>query len=148
MDKSKFAWPRWDWHRLPKDFEALVRPRMNFTAVLVHGWGCFLGMSSETVSHGADFCIDILRRALQMVYERIKGKQGQEGDDDDEDFILKFPRHLVIQSDNTVSQAKNQFFFLFLAWLVSASSLFDKSSTRHMVNTPGACCGKQTFPKR
>ncbi len=118
MDKSKFAWPRYDWHRSPKDLAELHRPRMNFTAVLVHGWGAFLAMSSETITHGADFCIDILCRAVQKVYEQIKGQEGQE-EVTEEELWRRMPRHLVIQSDNTVSQAKNQIFFLFAAWLVS-----------------------------
>ncbi len=97
--------------------------RMNFTAVLAHGYGAGLFMSSETVTHGTDFCIDVICRTMQMVYEqRIKKGHGGNGgldddEDDDEDRYTKFPRHIVFQSDNTVSQCKNQFFALFLAWL-------------------------------
>ena len=32
---------------------------------------------------------------------------------------IPFPRHLVIQSDNTAAQAKNQYVLMFLAVLVS-----------------------------
>jgi hypothetical protein len=38
-----------------------------------------------------------------------------------------FPRHLVIQSDNTVSQAKNETVMLWLAWLV-AEALFETAN--------------------
>jgi hypothetical protein len=98
---------------------------MNFTAVLTHGYGAGLFMSSETVTHGTDFCIDVICRTMQMVYEqRVKKGHGGNGDhdeDDDADRYIRFPRHLVIQSDNTVSQCKNQYFALFLAWLVSVT---------------------------
>ena len=106
MDKAKFAWPRWPWDRRPKDLEALHRPRMDFTAVLAHGWTAGLFMSPETVSHGSDFCIDALCRTIAQVH-RINRSKGR-----------AFPKHLVIQSDNTVAQAKNQWVTLFLAWLV------------------------------
>jgi len=69
MDKAKFAWPRWPWHRRPKDLAEVIRPRMNFTAVLAHGYLAYLFMSSEVISHGSDFCIEALARTIQAVYE-------------------------------------------------------------------------------
>jgi len=69
MDKAKFAWPRWPWHRRPKDLAEVIRPKMNFTAVLAHGYLAYLFMSSEVISHGSDFCIEALARTIQAVYE-------------------------------------------------------------------------------
>jgi hypothetical protein len=102
---------------------------MNFTCTLVHGYGACLFMSPDTVTHGADFCIDVICRSIQMVYEQIRGHGGTGAMDEDdwEELVAKFPRHLVIQSDNTVSQAKNQFFSLFLAFLV-ATGLFETAT--------------------
>lgn len=107
MDKAKFAWPRWPWERKPKDLADLCRPRMDFTAVLAHGYCAGLFMSAETLSHGSDFCIDVLCRTIQHVQE-ICRRRG-----------APLPRHLVIQSDNTVAQAKNQWVCLWLSWLVA-----------------------------
>jgi len=76
MDKAKFAWPRWPWHRRPHDLDDIIRPKMNFTAVLAHGYLGYLFMSSEVVSHGSDFCIEAIARTIQAVYEMCKRVAG------------------------------------------------------------------------
>ena len=106
MDKAKFAWPSWPWERRPHDLADLLRPRMDFTAVLAHGYTAGLFMSAETTTHGSDFCLEALSRTIEKVYQICKSTG------------RPFPRHLVIQSDNTVAQAKNQFVCIFLAYLV------------------------------
>jgi hypothetical protein len=102
---------------------------MNFTATLAHGYGVCLFLSPETISHGSDFCTDMICRTIQMVYDAFGAKyQGHGGmEDEDESYLQRFPRHLCIQSDNPVSQAKNTWFTLFLAWLVSAG-LFESAT--------------------
>jgi hypothetical protein len=72
MDKAKFAWPRWPWHRRPHDLDDVIRPKMNFTAVLAHGYLAYLFMSAEVVSHGSDFCIEALARTIQAVYDMCR----------------------------------------------------------------------------
>ena len=81
---------------------------MDFTACIAHGYTTELYMSAETVNHGSDFCIEVLCRTIQKVWEICKQTGRQ------------FPSHLVIQSDNTVAQAKNQYVTIFLAYLVLA----------------------------
>ena len=63
-------------------------------------------MAAETLNHGADHCLEVICRTINHVYNicKMSGRT--------------FPRHLVVQSDNTVAQAKNQFFMMFLAYLV------------------------------
>lgn len=41
------------------------RPKMDFTAVLAHGYCAGIFMSNETVSHGSDFTIEALCRTVQ-----------------------------------------------------------------------------------
>lgn len=108
MDKTKFAWPRLDLKRLPKELEHLQRPRLVLTAALAHGYSTNLFWANETVTHGADAFIEVLMRTVESVWQacRCAGK--------------KFPRHLVVLSDNTVAQAKNSAVTSFLAWMVGS----------------------------
>ena len=114
MDKAKFAWPRWPW-RVNHEIAALIRPRMTFTAVMAHGWCCSLYHAPEWLVSGANYCIDLLCRTIVQVWD-ISQRTGR-----------PFPRHLVVQSDNTVSQSKNETVCLWLAWLVAAS-LFESAN--------------------
>ena len=65
MDKAKFAWPAWPFDRRPKELEHLCRPKMDFTAVLAHGYMVDIFMSNETLSHGSDFAIEVLSSTIQ-----------------------------------------------------------------------------------
>ncbi len=105
-DKTHFAWPRWPWARLPKSLDGLIRPRLAVTGVLAHGYLGALHFADENVSHGSDAFCEVLMLTLVRVAELCR-KRGK-----------RFPRHLVIQSDNTVAQAKNSFVTSFLASLV------------------------------
>lgn len=106
MDKAKFAWPRWI-GRTPKTMDKLFRPKLVLTAALAHGYTTHLFLSSEQESHGSDAVCEMLSRTIEKVNAVCK-KRGQ-----------PFPRHLVIQSDNTPAQCKNQFVTAFLAVLVA-----------------------------
>ena len=107
MDKAKLAWPQWPWGVVDKVLEKFRRPRIVLTAALVHGYGTFLYVADEEISHGSDAFCDVLARVLEFVYRKCRetGKP--------------FPRHLVVQSDNTTAQAKNTYVSMFLAFLVA-----------------------------
>jgi hypothetical protein len=107
MDKTKFAWPRYPFRQQPKDLAELVRPRLTFTCAMAHGYCVDLYMATEQINHGASAFNEILCRTITNV-KKICRERG-----------LPFPQHLVVQSDNTVSQAKNQHACLFLATLVA-----------------------------
>ena len=107
MDKAKFAWPRWDFKRAPKEVEHLNRPRLVLTAALAHGWSTTLYWADESVTHGADAFVEVLIRTVEGVFQECK-RAGR-----------RFPNHLVVVSDNTVAQAKNSGVTTFLAFLVA-----------------------------
>jgi len=106
MDKSKFGLPRFDYHRMPKFLEPLIRPRLVCTAAIAHGWCTSVFLADEQVSHGANAFADILLRVLEKVYQMCQV------------YKRPFPKHLWVQSDNTVSQAKNAYTANLMAFLV------------------------------
>ena len=107
MDKAKLAWPQWPWGSVDKTLDKMHRPRLVLTAALAHGYGTFLYVADEELSHGSDAFCDVLARVLEFVFRKCRetGKP--------------FPRHLVVQSDNTTSQAKNTYVAMFLAYMVA-----------------------------
>ena len=106
MDKAKFAWPQWPWGRADKALDGVHRPRLVVTGGLAHGFFTCLFVAEDTVSHGSCAFCDVLTRILELVYAQCKERR------------IAFPRHLVVQSDNTTAQAKNQYVAKFLAFLV------------------------------
>ena len=107
MDRSKFAWPRWGFDRRPKSLESAHRPRVVVTAAIAHGFCTTIHWASEQVNHGANAFCEVLARTLERVWA-ICRETGR-----------AFPRHLIVQSDNTVAQAKNSVANMFLASLVA-----------------------------
>ena len=107
MDKTKFAWPRFSFSRRPHDLGDLIRPRITFTIAMAHGYCIDMYAAPEELNHGSDAFLEVLCRTIDHV-RRICHQRH-----------IPFPRHLVIQSDNTVAQAKNQYVSFFLAVLVS-----------------------------
>jgi hypothetical protein len=107
MDKSKFAWPQYEWGRVDKTLDTVRRPRLVLTAAIAHGYGTFFFIADEDLSHGADAFLDVLERVLEAVWAKCQ----RDG--------IKFPEHLVVQSDNTTAQAKNSETNVFLAHLVA-----------------------------
>jgi len=107
MDKTKFAWPRYPWGQRPHELGDLVRPRISFTIAMAHGFCVDMYAAPEELNHGSDAFLEVLCRTITNV-RRICQERN-----------IPFPRHLVIQSDNTVAQAKNQYVMVFLAVLVS-----------------------------
>ena len=107
MDKSKLVWPQYAWQK-PKELDGLQRPRLVCTLAIAHGWTCeFFLSDDEVLSHGAGHFCEVLSQTLN----RVAAMAAQEG--------KEMPRHLVIQSDNTTSQAKNSLVGQFLATLVA-----------------------------
>jgi hypothetical protein len=107
MDKSKLAMPRWKFGRVPKLLDGLVRPVVTLTAGIAHGFAtCFL-LSDENVPHGPSALLEAVVRCLDHVLAICKRRN------------LKFPDHLVIQSDNPTNQAKNSVTCMMLAYLTS-----------------------------
>ena len=95
MDKSKLVWPQYAF-LMPKSIAGLNRPRMVLTAAIAHGWTVeFFLTDEEVTSHGSSHFCDVLTKTLERVQE-IADREGRE-----------MPKRLVIQSDNTTSQAKN-----------------------------------------
>ncbi len=108
MDKSKLVWPQYSF-RKPKSLDNLKRPRMVCTLAIAHGWTCdFFLTDDEVLSHGASHFCEVLSQTLDRVAEMAE----RDG--------IQVPQHLVIQSDNTTSQAKNSLVGQFLATLVAA----------------------------
>lgn len=115
MDKTKFAVPRFNYHRVPKWLDRAHRPRLTVTAGIAHGWCTSVWVADESLTHGAGAFLDVLFRLLEQVYD-IAQRTGQQ-----------VPRHLWVQSDNTPAQAKNAETMLGLA-LLTARCKFDSVS--------------------
>lgn len=105
--QAKFAWPQFPWHRVDKVLDRTHRPRLVFTAAIAHGYGTFFFLADENLSHGASAFCDVLERVIEVVWTSCR-RSG-----------VHFPTHLVVQSDNTVAQAKNSLVNVFLAYLTS-----------------------------
>ena len=103
MDKSKLVWPQYAFHP-PKSLANLTRPRMVLTAAIAPGWTVeFFRADDEVTLHGASHFCDVLTKTLERVQD-IADREGR-----------GMPNHLVIQSDNTIAQAKNSLVVQFLA---------------------------------
>ena len=83
------------------------RPRTVLTATIAHGWCTSVFVADSRVNHGACAFIEILCQTLDHVLQ-VATSRGR-----------RFPSRLVIQSDNTVAQAKNAVVMLCLAYLVA-----------------------------
>lgn len=120
MDKAKFAWPQFPWHRVDKTLEGTHRPRLVLTAAMAHGFATCFYIADEDVSHGASAFCDILARVIEKVAV-VSRRSG-----------VTMPAHLVVQTDNTVAQAKNNEANLFLAYLVSRHK-FHTANMFHLI---------------
>jgi hypothetical protein len=107
MDRAKLAWPRFMHDRAPKWLEKIIRPKLVLTGAMAHGWCTCLYTHHESLPHGANLFCEVLCQTVERVYQ-ISRTSGR-----------RFPQHLVVQSDNTVAQAKNECAFLLLAFFVA-----------------------------
>lgn len=106
MDKAKLPFPQYQW-RKPKSLDRLRRPRMVVTCAWAHGFCCdFYVGHDELQPHGASAFCEVLSRTIQHVMDICRRDN------------LQPPEHLVVQSDNTTSQAKNSETGMFLATIV------------------------------
>lgn len=106
MDKAKLPFPQYEW-RKPKCLDRLRRPRMVVTCAWAHGFCCDFYISHDELNpHGASAFCEILSRTIQHVMDICRRDN------------IQPPEHLVVQSDNTTSQAKNSEVGMFLSTLV------------------------------
>ena len=79
---------------------------MTITGGIAHGWRTAILIAQETMSHGSNTYVEVLRELLDKVAEicRVQGR--------------RFPVHLVLQADNTIAQAKNQYAAAFCSQMV------------------------------
>ena len=107
MDRKKAPWPKWDFNRKPIEIAHLKpRPRMTVIGGIAHGWCTGIFIAQETMSHGSNAYVEVMCQLLEKVAEMCRS-QGR-----------RFPVHLVLQADNTVAQAKNQYASAFCSQLV------------------------------
>jgi hypothetical protein len=78
------------------------KPRMHVMGALVHGFGAFAGLYSDSCKAGHNVTCHALVRVLCLVANKRGG----------------LPPHLNLQLDNTVRQCKGQYICGFLAWLI------------------------------
>lgn len=107
LTKTRLVWPRWEFDRVPKWLEGLERPTLTLTASIAHGWCTAFYLADEMLPHGANAFAYVLCDTIERVY-RTSRRSGR-----------PFPKHLVVISDNTVAQAKNETAFLVLAIFVA-----------------------------
>ncbi len=107
MDQGKFALPRDPGLRGAASVEKYLRPRMKLHGCWVFGWTLELRVLDETARHDSACIIEIVSQAL----ERVAVISVQTG--------RTMPHTLVIISDNTVREAKNQHVFKQMAHLLS-----------------------------
>ena len=120
MDRAKFAWPQFPWHKVDKRLESMRRPRLVLTGAIAHGYATMFFIADETLSHGAAAFCDVLERVIEHVWAACR-RSG-----------VSLPLHLVVQSDNTVAQAKNSLTNVFFAYLV-AKCKFQTTSLFYLV---------------
>ena len=105
MDKKKTVWPKWAFDRPSKEIEKSgARPRVVVTAALAHGYLSSWFLAPDELTHGADAYCEVLCQVIEQVQQIRASKP--------------LPRHLVLQVDNTVAQAKNGFVGAFCAYVV------------------------------
>ena len=108
LDKTKFAFPRFQESRMPKSMDNTQRPKMILTAAIAHGWITCLYLQSEIENHGSDQFCELLTRTIDKVMALVQRSRSREA-----------PCHLVLQADNPTGQAKNTYVMTYLAYLTA-----------------------------
>lgn len=108
------------------------RPRMVLTGAIAHGYCTSFFLASERVTHGADCFLEVLFRTIQQVADVCTAR----GD--------SVPEHLVVQSDNTVSQTKNTYVHVAVAYLVATKQFKTVSLNYLMVGHTHEDIGTRT----
>jgi hypothetical protein len=115
MDQAKFRVPR----NLASsaEFESLWRPQLHVTGAICHGHlECYFIMDTDQAKD-SNMNATVIARTLDLVKQRSSPNA--------------LPHNLVIQADNTTRESKNQFFVLFLSYLV-ASGKFSVSELQFL----------------
>ena len=77
MDRKTAVWPKWDFHRRPREMDNLKpRPIMTVTGGIVHGWCTAIYVAQETLAHGSNAYVEVLRQLLDEV-SRLCRAQGR-----------------------------------------------------------------------
>ena len=106
MDQAKFKVPRNTCNT--KDLESLWRPVLHMTGLIVEGIGEFYQVAESDCKKNSDMNIQCLSHILDKVRAIYRAK------------LLVVPQHLVLLTDNTTREQKNQFTVMFLAFLVAS----------------------------
>lgn len=115
MDQAKFKVPR----NLASsaEFESLWRPQLHVTGAICHGHlECYFIMGTDQAKD-SNMNATVIARTLDLVKQKLSPHA--------------LPQNLVIQADNTTRESKNQFFALFLSYLV-ASGKFSVSELQFL----------------
>ena len=96
---------------------------------MAHGYVTSWFLAPDELTHGADAYCEVLCQVLEQVCQLRSSKP--------------LPRHLVLQGDNTVAQAKNGFVGAFCAYVVG-KQIFQSVTmkflmVRHTHNTQHGC---------
>ena len=97
FDHSKAMLPRWTAGRTPKGgaFDRVLRPHMNISCGLAHGYGCFIFIADEFTSTGASYQWECLLRILDTCFATARAEGRMQ------------PDTVWLQCDNTVKELKN-----------------------------------------
>ena len=109
MDQAKFKVPRNTVNS--KDLEPLWRPVLHMTGLIVEGIGEFYQIAESDCKKNSDMNIQCLSHILDKVRGIFQSK------------LLVVPQHLVLLTDNTTREQKNQFTMLFAAYLVASEKI-------------------------
>lgn len=117
LDKSKLVYPSYGFiNGAPKLLDKYHRPRCCIHLNLCHGYSAdFWVTEEEGMVHGGSFVMETLVRSLAHI-KQLRRQQG-----------LELPKHLCLQCDNTVAQAKNAEVVLGMGMLVRRFA-FDTTS--------------------
>lgn len=113
MDKSKFRYPR---SRIigSKEFDALLRPSLDLTATIVHGWFLHCALSEPYVPKDSSWSADMVLHALDRL--------AHAGVD-----LRKVSLH--VQADNTAREVKNNTLLRLVGALVASHRIHDGTAS-------------------
>ncbi len=113
MDQGKFSCPRSSLYR-SKELNTLQRPRLHITGAICHGYFVAFSVSSPDIPKDSTTMCEMLAHCLTLLQT-----QG----------VDLSKASLVVQSDNTPREFKNQHFLRFLAYL-TANNIVGRATLR------------------
>lgn len=113
MDHAKFRYPR-SLSMVSKAFDNFIRPHLNMHAVILHGKMALLATSESWLPKDSNFCVELVAHVLHTISAaEIDGCRTD----------LRSCR-VVLQSDNTCRELKNNGLLRFLGQLVGSKKLY------------------------